>query len=145
LTLRETLQPTLPVQKTPKNWQKNELTNRLLVGTATVTVQAASASQLLLTAPATVSVGMPFDVIVTALDPYGNTATNYQGTLAFSTSDTNPGVVLPAPYTFTAGNAADNGLHDFAAQVTLLTPGPQTLTATDPVSGITVSATVTVQ
>jgi sugar lactone lactonase YvrE len=119
--------------------------NGALAGTATVTVQAAPASQLLLTAPATVSSGMPFDVLLTALDQYGNTASNYQGTLVFSTSDANPRVVLPAPYTFTVGNGADNGLHDFAAQVTLFTPGNQTLTTTDTVSGITVSATVTVQ
>jgi hypothetical protein len=125
--------------------EARDAANDALVGTATVTVQAAPASQLLLTAPATVSAGMPFDVILTALDPYGNTDTNYQGTLAFSTSDAGPGVMVPAPYTFTIGNGGDNGLHDFAAQVTLLTAGTQTLTVTDMVSGITVSATVTVQ
>ena len=125
--------------------EARDAANGALAGTATVTVQAAPANQLLLTAPANVSAGMPFDMILTALDPYGNTDTSYQGTLAFSTSDANPGVMLPAPYTFTTGNGGDNGLHDFAAQVTLLTPGDQTLTATDTVSGITVSATVTVQ
>ena len=125
--------------------EARDATNGALAGTATVTVQAAPTNQLLLTAPATVSAGMPFDAILTALDPYANTDTNYQGTIAFSTSDANPGVVLPALYTFTTGNGGDNGLHDFPAQVTLITLGNQTLTATDTVSGITVSATVTVQ
>jgi hypothetical protein len=124
--------------------EARDAANGALAGTATVAVQAAPASQFLITAPATVSSGMPFDVIITALDPYGNTATNYQGTIAFSTSDANPGMVLPAPYTFTTGNGGDNGLHDFAAQVTLITLGNQTLTATDTVSGSTSTATVTV-
>ena len=42
--------------------------------------------------------GIPFDVTVTALDPYGNAALNYQGTVHFSTSDTGPGFVLPGDY-----------------------------------------------
>ena len=92
-------------------------------------------------APASVSSGAPFDVTVTALDPYGNTASNYQGTLTFSTSDTDPGIVLPADYTFTA---ADAGVHTFSGGFTLSTPGDQTITATDTVSGITHTVTVAV-
>jgi hypothetical protein len=118
--------------------------NGALMGSAAVTVQAAPAEQLLVTAPPTATAGTPFDVIITALDPYGNTDMNYQGTVAFSTSDSDPGVVLPEMYTFTSASDGDNGEHDFAAGVTLITPGGQTLTATDTVSGITGSATVTV-
>jgi Domain of unknown function (DUF5050) len=92
-------------------------------------------------APASASAGSPFDITVTALDPYGNTAVNYQGTVTFSTSDTDPGVVLPADYTFTA---ADAGVQTFTGGVTLITPGDQTITATDTASGITRSVTVTV-
>lgn len=92
-------------------------------------------------APASVPPGTPFDVTVTALDPYRSTAVNYQGTVTFSTSDTDPGIVLPADYTFTA---ADAGVHTFTGGVTLSTPGDQTVTATDTVSGITRTATVTV-
>jgi len=61
-------------------------------------------------APTNVPPGTPFDVTISALDPYGNTAVNYQGTVTFSTSDTDPGVVLPADYTFTP---ADHGTHTF--------------------------------
>jgi hypothetical protein len=76
-----------------------------------------------------------------ALDPYGNIDVNYQGTIHFTSSDQDPGVVLPDDYTFTAD---DQGVHTFAAGVTLVTLGDQTLTVTDVDSGITGSATVTV-
>jgi hypothetical protein len=92
-------------------------------------------------APASASAGTPFDITVTALDPYGNTAVNYQGTVTFSTTDTDPGIVLPADYTFTA---ADAGVHNFTGGVTLSTPGAQTITATDTASGMTRTTTVTV-
>jgi Domain of unknown function (DUF5050) len=92
-------------------------------------------------APSSVSSGAPFDVTITALDPYGSTAVNYEGTVTFSTSDTDPGVVLPPDYTFTA---ADAGVHTFTGGVNLITPGDQTVTATDTASGITRTVTVTV-
>jgi hypothetical protein len=92
-------------------------------------------------APASVSAGTPFDITVTAVDPYGNKAVNYQGTVTFSTSDTDPGIVLPADYTFTA---ADAGVHTFPGGTTLITPGNQTITATDTASGMTRTVTVTV-
>ena len=61
--------------------------------------------------------------------------------MTFSTSDTDPGIVLPADYTFTA---ADGGVHTFTGGVTLSTPGDQTITATDTASGMTRTVTVTV-
>jgi hypothetical protein len=88
--------------------------------------------------------GTPLDIRVTALDPNGNIDTTYQGTVTFSTSDADSGVVLPADYTFTTGDGADNGVHTFPAGVTLITVGNQTLTVTDTVSGITTSVTLTV-
>jgi sugar lactone lactonase YvrE len=94
-----------------------------------------------LAAPANVPPGTPFDITVTALDPYGNTAVNYQGTVTFSTSDTDSGIVLPADYTFTV---ADAGVHTFTGGVTLITSGAQTITATDTASGMTRTVTVTV-
>ena len=94
-----------------------------------------------LAAPANVAPGTSFDVTITALDPYGITAVNYQGTVTFSTSDTDPGIVLPVDYTFTA---ADAGVHTFTGGVNLITPGAQTITATDTASGITHTVTVTV-
>ena len=56
-------------------------------------------------APASVPPGTPFDVTVTASDPYGTIDVNYQGTVTFSTSDTDPGILLPADYTFTTDDA----------------------------------------
>jgi hypothetical protein len=71
---------------------------------------------------------MTFDVTVAALDAYGHTAVGYLGAVTFSSSDTDPGVVLPVDYTFTAN---DGGVHVFAGGFTLVTAGNQTLTATD--------------
>jgi S-adenosylmethionine hydrolase len=115
--------------------------NGPITGSATVAVVAAPADHFLITSPSTAVSGTPFDVTVTALDPYGNVDTNYAGTTTWASSDADQGVVLPADYTFQAN---DNGTHNFLAGVALITPGDQTLTATDTGSGITGSATVTV-
>ena len=56
-----------------------------------------------------------------------------------ATTDTDPNVVLPPDYTF---SRADGGMATFAAGVTLFTPGGDTLTATDPLTGITGSVVV---
>ncbi len=110
--------------------------------TANIAVTPAPAVAFALTAPASVPSGTPFDVTVTAVDPYGNTDTNYQGTITFSTTDPDPGVVLPPDYTF---QPSDAGMVTFPGGVTLITPGDQILTATDTAdSTITGSATVTV-
>jgi photosystem II stability/assembly factor-like uncharacterized protein len=114
-------------------------------GSATVTVYAATADHFLITASSTAVPGIPFDVIVTALDPYGNTDTTYQGAVTFTTSDSGPGVVLPPPYTFATGHTGDNGVHVFLAGVTLITPGDQVLTIAD-ATNVTIvgGATITV-
>jgi hypothetical protein len=78
---------------------------------------------------------------VVAVDPFGNTDTNYQGTVTFSTSDTDPGVTLPADYTF---RPSDGGMATLPNGVTLITPGDETLTVTDTASGMAANATVTV-
>jgi uncharacterized delta-60 repeat protein len=83
----------------------------------------------------------PFDVTVIAQDAYDNTYTNYQGTVTFSTTDGDPGVILPSNFTF---QPSDGGKVTFSGGVTLITPGDQILTVTDTVSGITGSAMVTV-
>jgi hypothetical protein len=106
----------------------------------------ASASTFLVSAPDTVQAGLPFDVTVTAVDPYNQVAVGYTGTVTFTTSDPDPGVVLPADYTFTLDDA---GVHTFAdsglGETTLITPGDQTLTVMDTADNtITGSATITV-
>jgi hypothetical protein len=93
-----------------------------------VTVAAAAASQVAILALISVTAGTAFSFTVEVLDVYGNLATGYTGTVAFSSSDT--AAVLPAHYTFTAG---DGGTHTFAA--TLKTTGTQSLTATDTLPG----------
>jgi hypothetical protein len=106
----------------------------------------ATAASFRLDVPASVTAGVPFDVTVTALDPFGQVAVGYTGTVTFRTTDPDPGVVLPADYPFTPG---DGGVHTFTdtglGETTLVTPGDQTLTVTDTADGtITGTATVTV-
>jgi hypothetical protein len=93
-----------------------------------VSVAAAAASRLMVGAPATVTAGIAFGVTVTALDPFGNTALSYTGTIHFSKSDSASGSAVPGNYTFVPG---DDGVHTFSNGVTLVTGGPQTVTATD--------------
>jgi hypothetical protein len=81
---------------------------------------------------------------ITALDPNGNLDTNYQGTVTFSTSDADPGVLLPAAYTFTMGVGGDNGVNTFSGGATLVTVGTQTLSVADTVSGMSGNITITV-
>jgi hypothetical protein len=64
--------------------------------------------------------------------------------VSFSTTDSGQGIVLPADYLFTTGDGGDNGVHTFPGGVTLVTVGDQALTATDTVSGITGTTTITV-
>jgi hypothetical protein len=102
----------------------------------------ASASSFILTPPDTAQARVAFDVTVTAVDSFGQVAYGYTGTVTFSTSDPDPGVVLPTDYTFTAD---DQGTVTFSGGVTLVTPGDQTLCATDTADAtITGDATVTV-
>jgi hypothetical protein len=110
-------------------------------GSAAVLVTPAPAVSFVITAPASATSGVPFDISVTAVDPYGNTDSNYQGTVTFTTSDSDGGVVLPADYAFQPG---DQGVATFPSGVTLMTPGDQTVSVTDTASGINGSALVTV-
>ncbi len=101
----------------------------------TFTVNAASATTLTVagfTSPT--AAGAAHNVIVTAKDAFGNTATGYTGTVHFTSTDpqATAGAGLPANYTFVAG---DNGVHTFTNGVTLKTAGTQSITATDTVTG----------
>ena len=80
--------------------------------------------------PNPTTAGAAHNVTVTAEDAFGNTATGYRGTVHFTSSDGQ--AVLPANYTFTAGDA---GTHTFTNGVTLKTAGTQSITATDTVTG----------
>jgi hypothetical protein len=74
--------------------------------------------------PLSTTAGTASSFTITAKNANGTTATNYTGTVHFSSSDGQAS--LPANYTFTA---ADAGVHTFSA--TLKTAGTQALTATD--------------
>ena len=76
------------------------------------------------TAPSTVAAGQPFDVSVTAVDPWGNTATTYSGTIHFASTDLD--AELPDDYTF---GASDAGSHTFTP--TLHASGFQIITIRD--------------
>lgn len=68
--------------------------------------------------------GQKITVALTALDAHDGWATGYRGTVHFSSDD--PNAVLPADYTFTAGDASR---HFFT--ITYPDAGPHTLTVTD--------------
>src|SRR5205823_1987836 len=87
-------------------------------------------------ATTTPTAGNSFAFTVTAQDPYANTATSYDGTVHFGSSDTSAGVVLPANSTLT------NGQRSFAA--TLIKAGAQTLTASDATNAFTATANLSV-
>ena len=111
-----------------------------ITGSQTVTVNPGSATKLALSGLTAQTAGTAQTLLVTAQDSYGNTATGYTGIVHFTSSD--GAAVLPANYTFVAGDA---GVHTFSGGVTLKTAGSRSVTGTDTVTGtITGSQTVTV-
>lgn len=99
--------------------------NSSITGTTNpIVVAAIAATHLSVSAPSTATPGTAINVTVTALDPYGNTATTYAGTVKFSSTDS--AASLPANSTLTSGTGTFS--------VTLETPGSQTVTATDTVT-----------
>src|SRR5262249_49857416 len=105
-----------------------------------ITVNPVAASMLTVAGfPSPSTAGAAGNFTIIAKDAYGNTATGYTGTVAFSSSDPQAFFLLPN-YTFLAG---DNGVHTFKA--TLKTAGNQTIKATDTVTGsISGSTTIAV-
>ncbi|BCU78627.1 hypothetical protein llg_33420 [Luteolibacter sp. LG18] len=91
----------------------------------TFNITPAAATHYTVSAPANATAGTAFNVTVTALDQFDNTATGYAGTVHFTSSD--------APATLPANSTLTNGVGTFSA--TLKTGGNQTITATDTVAG----------
>src|SRR5207253_64650 len=106
--------------------------NGTITGSLTIQVTPAAAASLSLTVPSSAVANKPFTATVTLTDRFGNIATGYRGTVAFSTSDLVAAQLgdMPANYSFTA---ADAGTHSFS--VTLVTPPSQTITVTDTTNG----------
>jgi hypothetical protein len=91
-----------------------------------IVISPAAASKLSVSAPDGVLRNVPFTVKVTALDPYNNVATGFTGTVHFEA--TGRVAKLPFNYKF---SPADSGMHTFPNSVSLLSPGPQTITVVD--------------
>jgi hypothetical protein len=89
--------------------------SRLTASAGGIQVSPAAASAFVISAPPTITAGVPFSVTVTAVDAYGNVATGYTGTVHFS--DSARSATLPPDYTFTTGSGLDNGVHTFTGLV----------------------------
>ena len=90
-----------------------------------ITVLAPPATHLRVTGyPSPTTVGSSHAVTVTALDASNNAVPGYTGTVHFTSTD--GAAILPADYTFAAG---DSGSHSF--NVSFNTVGTHSLTATD--------------
>jgi hypothetical protein len=98
---------------------------------------AEPATQFRLTAPANFAAGKPFALTVVALDPWGNVASTYTGTVHFNSTD--PAAQLPGDTTF-AGD--DAGTQTFTA--VLRTPSQRTVQVVDTAMGSAVSGSATV-
>jgi hypothetical protein len=98
--------------------------NSLMGSHITFTVAPASPDHLVLTVSATITPGVPTAIIATVEDAYGNTVTNYTGTIHLTL--TGP-VDRTEDYSFTA---QDMGSHIFD-QLVFYQPGLYTLDGTD--------------
>jgi len=90
-----------------------------------ITVNPASPSKFLITAPSGVTSGVAFGLTITVQDAYGNVVTGYVGTIHFQSTDSK--ATLPVNFTF---GATDKGVHTFAGLI-LRKRGNQTITVTD--------------
>jgi len=102
-----------------------------------IQVVPAAAAQFTVTGhPATTVAGTQNTFTVFASDPFGNRASNYTGTVGFSSSDplVGSGSGLPNAYSFTS---ADAGQKVFTKLATLRTAGTQSISATDATNNFT--------
>jgi hypothetical protein len=112
-------------------------TTGTITGTsANIAVTASNATHITIAAPSVATAGVSFTYTLAAFDVFNNTATGYNGTLTFTSTD-------PAPATFNpASSKLTNGVGTFT--VTLKTVGSWTVTATDNnTSGVTGTLTAT--
>ena len=111
-----------------KTLTATDTTNFLLFASQTALVTPAAAGSFSVSGfPNPTTAGIPGNFQVTALDPFGNVATGYAGTVHFTSTDPQAG--LPVDYKFSGANA---GQQTFTAN--LKTSGLQSITATDTVN-----------
>jgi hypothetical protein len=126
-TFPNTLIPGLTLKTAGSQWVRaTDKTTASITGAQTVNVTPGSAKTLSVGTFNPYPAGVSHSVTVKALDAYGNVATGYHGSIHFTSSDTH--AVLPADYTFTAGDA---GVHTFTGGLVLKTAGSQWVRATD--------------
>lgn len=90
-----------------------------------VTIYAGKFHKLTVIIPSDAVVGSPTKCTVRAEDRFGNPATQYRGTISFSSTDSQ--IELPGPHTFTK---ADQGVHRFE-NIVFKTEGYQSITVKD--------------
>jgi hypothetical protein len=106
---------------------------------ASIQVTPAAAVSLAITGPGSaVNSGQATTITVSALDPFGNVASGYTGTVHLASSDL--ATTLPATYAF---STTDGGTHTFP--ITPRTAGSQTVTVSDThTPGLSVQAPISV-
>jgi sugar lactone lactonase YvrE len=105
------------------------------IGVTGMGLSPTAATHFTVTTAASVVAGEPFSITVTAIDSLSQTATTYNGTVSFTSSD--PDFVNPGPLTLSSGVGK--------ATVTLETLGTQTIATTDTTtSSLTGSGSFTV-
>jgi hypothetical protein len=92
-----------------------------------ISIRAAAANRFIMALQSSSGffTGRPYTLIVLAVDPYGNQAGGYRGTVQFTSTKV---ATLPGFYSFTA---ADNGVHFFTNGVTFGQAGTVTITVYD--------------
>jgi len=108
----------------PQSLTVTDTVNTAFTNTQSITVTPGAAASFVVTGFPATTAGVAHTFTVTVKDAFGNVATNYSGTVTFSSSD--PLAALPANYSFTV---ADAGVHTFTA--TLKKAGTQSITVTD--------------
>jgi ELWxxDGT repeat protein len=126
---------------TPGTYTFSNITSNQTLTVAFGSAAAPTATHFTVSIPASTTAGSNFSATVTALDATNTVVTGYTGTVHFTTTDGSGSVILPADYTFVAGDA---GVHTFSSGVKLTTAGSQSVTATDVSSSITGTGTISV-
>ena len=109
--------------KTAGNQTITTTTGSLTGTSSPIAVSAGAVSQFSLTAVNSAPAGTAFNITVNAVDASNNVASNYSGTVHFTSSDSQ--AVLPANSTLT------NGTGTFSVTLKTVGGGSQTITATD--------------
>ena len=98
----------------------------LAVDSSNLLVAAASPAALVLNTPANAVAGQSLNLVVAAVDAYGNTSPGYTGTVALQSSDAQG--TVPSNYVFTA---TDRGAHSFVQGLRVIIAGSTTVRAHD--------------